>query len=117
MKHSNSFRAPFLVALLVCASFACLAAGTPVSANLLLQLDAASQTALHKAAQLPPLSHSRSLDRWLDSSTNGLMAIQPWAGGRPVFRTDGTEAFVRFDGKDDYLSLSLLIPLWMRGMS
>jgi len=109
MKHPNSFRSSIFAALLAGLSligFTAIAAELSVKDGLFLHLDAANQAALHKTAQLSPLGNSRSLDRWLDSSGSGLFAVQPWLGGRPVFRTDGTEAFVRFDGKDDYLSLS-----------
>lgn len=83
-----------------------IAAADLPSDGLFLQLDAASQVALHRARELPPLGNGRPFDRWLDASPAARQVVQPWAGGRPVFRTDGTEAFVRFDGKDDYLSLS-----------
>ena len=106
MKHSATLRASLLGAFIVCASFPSLAADMPVKENLFLQLDAANQVSLHKGDGLPPLANGRSLDRWLDESGGRRVAVQPWAGGRPIFRTDGTEAFVRFDGKDDYLSLS-----------
>ena len=95
-----------LLALAVLCSSA-FAAELPVKDGLLLHLDAASQPALRKSAELPPLSNGRPLDRWLDSSARALVAAQPLATSRPVFRADDAEAFVRFDGKDDCLALSL----------
>ena len=95
-----------LLALAVLCSSA-FAAELPVKDGLLLHLDAASQPALRKSAELPPLSNGRPLDRWLDSSARALVAAQPLATSRPVFRADEAEAFVRFDGKDDSLALSL----------
>jgi len=106
MKHSNSFRSAILAAIIVGTSFASAAAELPVKESLFLHLDAANQTVLHKAAELTPLGNGRSLDRWLDSSTGALVVVQTSAVGRPIFRTDGVEAFARFDGKDDYLSVS-----------
>jgi hypothetical protein len=88
------------------ATFLTSAAEVPVKDGLLLQLDAASQFALRNAADLPPMANGRPLDRWLDSSGGSFFAAQPSAAGRPVFRADDSEAFVRFDGKDDFLSIS-----------
>ena len=83
----------------------CSAAEWPVKDGLWLHLDAVGQPALRKSAGLPPLANGRPLDRWLDASGGTLFAAQPWAAGRPVFRADDAEAFVRFDGKDDFLSV------------
>jgi putative heme-binding domain-containing protein len=93
-----------LFAFLV-AAFAINAAELSVKDGLLLHLDAANQTALRKAAELPPVSNGRPLERWLDASGRALAAAQPLAASRPVFRADDAEAFVRFDGKDDYLAI------------
>ncbi len=93
--------------ILALSSWLASAADVPVQDGLLLHLDAANQNALRKAAELPPVSDGRPLDRWLDSSARALLATQPLAASRPVFRADGAEAFVRFDGKDDSLALSV----------
>ena len=82
------------------------AAELPVRDGLLLHLDATSQPALRQSAGLPPVSNGRALDRWLDSSGGSLFAVQPGAVTRPTFRADDAEAFVRFDGKDDFLAIS-----------
>jgi len=74
--------------------------------GLLLHLDAANQAVLRKSAGLPPVTNGRPLDRWLDSSGGALVALQTAATSRPVFRTEDAEAFVRFDGKDDYLAIA-----------
>ena len=87
MKHSATLRASLLGALIVCASFPSLAADMPVKENLFFQLDAANQVSLHKGDGLPPLANGRSLDRWLDESGGRRVAVQPWAGGRPIFLT------------------------------
>lgn len=85
---------------------ACSGAATFPEQGLFLSLDAAQQPALRHAAQLPPLGNGRALDRWLSSSGASPAAIQPWQSGRPLFRSDDSEAFVRFDGKDDFLMVS-----------
>ena len=97
-------KSTFHLALLFVATL-CSAAEWPVKDGLWLHLDAVGQPALRKSAGLPPLANGRPLDRWLDASGGTLFAAQPWAAGRPVFRADDGEAFVRFDGKDDFLSV------------
>jgi putative heme-binding domain-containing protein len=92
------------------------AAELPVKDGLLLHLDAASQRTLRQFAGLPGIGNSSPVDRWLDegwrpsSSSrpfNGARFVsQPFATSRPVYRADDQEAFVRFDGKDDFLSFS-----------
>ena len=94
-------KAPF-VAFALSASLA-FAAEAPVKDGLLLHLDAASQSAARQSAGLPAIGNGRPLDRWLDSSGGPLVATQPAAVARPVYRADEREAFVRFDGKDDVL--------------
>lgn len=96
-------RLRFLLPLLPALTFG---ADVPVKDGLLLHLDAASQPRLRASAVLPPIANGSPLDRWLNSSDGPLFAVQPWGAGRPVFRSDGTEAFARFDGKDDFLSVT-----------
>lgn len=80
----------------------------PVKDGLLLHLDAAHQGALRQTAGLPSIGNSSPVDRWIDESGGGgaRFVSQPSASSRPVLRADDQEAFVRFDGKDDFLSLS-----------
>jgi putative heme-binding domain-containing protein len=85
-----------------------LAAELPVRDGLILHFDAAAQAALRQRAGLPFLGRQQPMDLMLDgSSTNSLAraAHQVIPDARPVFVTDGTSAFLRFDGKDDFLSL------------
>jgi glucose/arabinose dehydrogenase len=100
----RSMKAMLLALAVLCP--AAFAANLPVEDGLFLHLDAAAQPALHAQAALPPPGNGRPLDRWLDASPAARHVVQPRAGGRPVLRSDGTGAFVRFDGRDDYLSLS-----------
>lgn len=85
-------------------------AEVPIQNGLIWNLDAAEQASLRRASKLPELPNGRSLDRWLDGSPSRRMAVQHSAAARPVFRTDGSEAWVRFDGKDDALSSSVMHP-------
>ncbi len=78
----------------------------PVTNGLWLYLDAAREPSARTAAGLPPVANGRPMERWLSGDGGGVSVVQPWAAGRPVYRNDETEAFVRFDGKDDYLSLT-----------
>ncbi|MHA3771017.1 ThuA domain-containing protein [Verrucomicrobiota bacterium sgz303538] len=81
-------------------------ADLPVTDGLILHLDASTQNVARQKASLSPLANARPLDRWLDATGGTLVAVQPSAAARPVFRSGEAEAFVRFDGKDDFLSLS-----------
>lgn len=81
-------------------------AAVPVKEGLVLNLDAADQTGVRQRSSLAPALNLRPLDQWLDSSGSGLAAVQQAAGSRPVFHADGTEAFVSFDGKDDFLPIT-----------
>ncbi len=81
------------------------AAGAPVRDGLWLYLDAARETGARQAAALPSIGNGSPVDRWQNLVVGEAGVVQSWAPSRPVFRRDETEAFVRFDGKDDYLSL------------
>jgi hypothetical protein len=88
-------------------SFIVLPAGAEkpaVENGLVLHLDAATQPAVRQAGALPPVGNRQPVDVWLGTSPAGREATQPVAERRPVFMTDGTAAFVRFDGKDDFLA-------------
>src|SRR5688572_26244327 len=98
-------KAAFLIVLALSTSLTH-AAEPPVKDGLLLHLNAASQRSLRQAAGLPGIGNSSPVDRWLDESGGARFLTQPFATSRPVFRADDQEAFIRFDGKDDFLSLS-----------
>ena len=65
-------------------------------------LDAAAQTAGRAARKLPP--NFAELEVWLDGSGNRYDVRQPVLDARPRFISSAGAAFVRFDGKDDFLS-------------
>ena len=78
----------------------------PVRNGLVLWLDASAQKTLRQAAAMPALGTLQHADTWLDSSDAGYQAVQPVAGGRPVFMQAENAAFFRLDGKDDFLALA-----------
>lgn len=73
-----------------------------------LHLDAAAQRELRNQSALPPLGPDRAVDMILAPMADGSTAAlqSPIVAHRPVFHTDGTVAFLRFDGGDDYLCLA-----------
>ncbi|HKX63340.1 MAG TPA: hypothetical protein VJS65_15890, partial [Verrucomicrobiae bacterium] len=103
---------PFACALiLILTTASASAAETPVRDGLILRLDAAAQTGLRQRVGLPSLGRLQPVDMMLDSAsirTNAFHQFIPEA--RPVFVTDGTTAYVKFDGKDDFLSLAGVRP-------
>ncbi|HEY2951903.1 MAG TPA: hypothetical protein VGK40_04925, partial [Verrucomicrobiae bacterium] len=96
----------FFVLLLLATSLPAGAGELPVTEGLLLRLDAAEQAAARQMAGLPPLSNLGPVDRWLNTATGAPNAFQALATARPVFRALAGEAFVRFDGKDDFMAIS-----------
>lgn len=83
-----------------------LTAAPPVTRSLIVELDAKAQPALRQQASLPPLADGRPLERWINSVPSAPSAIQVTPAARPQIRMDEAEAFVRFDGKEDFLSLT-----------
>ncbi len=82
-----------------------LAAGIPVRDGLVLHFDAAEQSAARQRASLPALTSSAPLDRWVTTAPPESVQSQPLAAARPIFRQAESEAFVSFDGKDDFLPI------------
>ena len=72
----------------------------------MLELDAREQTAARTNVGLTQLTGWRPVDRWLDTSGKKHHALQSLAAPRPAFNTVGDEAFLRFDGRDDFLVVS-----------
>lgn len=95
----------FLLWSAACAA-AALAAEAPVRDGLILWLDAAAQSAVRQSASVPPIGHLQPVDFLLDSSPNSRLAVQPVAERRPILISDGTTAYLKFDGKDDFLLAS-----------
>ncbi len=78
----------------------------PVRDGLVLWLDATEQPALRSKATMRPLSDRQGADVWLDSSPARQAALQPLAERRPQFYGGSEAAFFRFDGKDDFFTLT-----------
>lgn len=98
-------RLPRILSLLFVTSFAS-SADLPVRDGLVWWFDATAQAKQRQAAALPPLLNGQSVDFWLDSSDPQRQAAQSLAERRPTFIGDENAAFLRFDGKDDFLALA-----------
>ncbi len=73
----------------------------PVKDGVEWWLDATRQVAAREARKLP--APGGTLDVWLDGSGRGRNAVQRSAGSQPRWQQTAGGAFVRFDGKDDWL--------------
>lgn len=71
----------------------------PVRDGLILHFDLAAQAGAREAASLPPIGNGSAVDLLLDGSGAHRDAHQPAVGLRPVFITDGSAAYARFDGR------------------
>ena len=80
----------------------------PTEKGLELWFDATRQTAARAARKLPPLKDHSLVDALLDGSGQQRDLTQRVAEAQPRFRVSGTNAFVRFDGKDDFLAAANL---------
>lgn len=80
-----------------------LAADLPVADGLIFHLDARAQREARSAAGLPPIGNLQPADYILDSSTNHAFSFQAGAEHRPLFIADDQAAYLKFDGKDDFL--------------
>lgn len=78
----------------------------PIRDGLVLWLDATSQPALRSEASMQPLSNRQGVDAWIDSSPARRIAMQPLPERRPQFFGGPEAAFFRFDGKDDFFTLT-----------
>ena len=87
--------------LILLATLPCSAAPAPY-----LHVNAAAQVALRNKAALPPLAPGQTVDIALGTRGEEVVALtSPIVAQRPVFRTDGSTAFLRFDGENDFLSV------------
>src|SRR5688572_10766895 len=98
-------RVQWMIAALALAT-AAHAAEPPVRDGLVLWFDASGQRSARQAAALPPLGNGQPVDILLDQAGRGRQALQHSPERRPKFISDGTTAFLAFDGKDDFLAVS-----------
>ena len=77
----------------------------PVKDDVLLWLDAARQPAAREARKLNPAGGP--LEVWLDGSGAGHHVAQHVRDSMPVWQKAAGGAFVRFDGKDDWLATNM----------
>ena len=98
---------PLLPALLLFASASAFALEPwadeklPLKEGVELWLDAARQMAAREARKLP--APAGALDVWFDGSGRGRHVVQRVADAQPRWVRSAGGAFVRFDGKDDWL--------------
>jgi len=100
---NNVFRS--LCVLLLLAPL-CRAAEPPVRDGLWLWLDASEQRAAGQSASLPGVANLQPVDLLLDISGHRRHVSQLAPDRRPIFHSDGEVAFLKFDGKDDFLSVA-----------
>ncbi len=79
------------------------AAEPPVRDGLWLWLDASAQRAARQSASFPGTGHLQPIDFLLDTSGHQRRARQLGPENRPLFHSDGEAAFIKFDGKNDFL--------------
>ena len=99
MKRCGFFSLYLLVAVAACAD------DLPRN-GLALWMDASTQAAARKAASLPPIGNLQPVDFLLDNSSNAPNATQIVAEKRAILISDGETACLKFDGKDDFLSVT-----------
>src|ERR1043166_6897257 len=75
----------------------------PVKDGLFFHFDAGAQKEARAGAALPPMGNLQPADIALDSSSNHWVSFQAVAERRPVYVSDGEAAYLKFDGKDDFL--------------
>lgn len=80
----------------------------PTDKGLELWLDATRQSAARVARKLPALNNNSLVDALLDGSGQQRDLVQRVADAQPKFKTAGASAFLRFDGKDDFLAVANL---------
>ncbi|KAF0177399.1 MAG: Heme-binding protein [Limisphaerales bacterium] len=80
----------------------------PTDKGLELWLDASKQSVARQVRKLPALKDSARVDVLLDGSGQQRDLAQRVADAQPKFRVVGTNAFLRFDGKDDFLAAANL---------
>src|ERR1043166_4226832 len=78
-----------------------------VTHDLELWFDASAENAARLALKLPPLNPGREFDLWHDASGKARHASQRVKESRPQLRRSSGSFFVRFDGKNDFLSAGL----------
>ena len=83
-----------------------MAAELPVRDGLILQLEASAQAGARQSASLPPLRSFGPVDFLLDGSGGQREVMQLVPERRPIFFSDANAAYLKFDGKDDFLALS-----------
>ena len=79
----------------------------PIVDGLLIHSDAGLQTRIRAAAGLPLIGNLQPVDYLFANSNNPSFFTQTSPDRRPTLVFNGESAFLKFDGKDDYLNYSL----------
>ncbi len=80
----------------------------PTDKGLELWFEATKQTAARQARKLPAMNDNSLVDVLLDGSGQQRDLTQRVADAQPKFKSAGASAFLRFDGKDDFLAAANL---------
>lgn len=75
------------------------------STSLILHVSARDQRTLRQQASLSPIQNGQAIDLLLDGANNKRIAKQPLAERRPLMVSGEEEAFLTFDGRDDFLTI------------
>jgi len=116
MKHFVRLLTP-VFCILLCRSGTALGveawadAKLPIKDGLELWFDASRVAEARQAAGFSVLRSGNGLDHWQDASGRGHFLFQPVREARPQLRRLAGSAFVRFDGKDDFLFGDLRPPV------
>ena len=98
-------RVTFFAAGLGGVPFGAAAEDLPAQDHLLSHLDATLEDTRRQQSAMPPLRPGQGIDLLHHSVGGQGHFVQPIAERRPALVTDGSAAFWRFDGKDDFLFL------------
>jgi len=97
------------LAILLC-TVATFVTEAQLPAGFVLHFEPAKQTGARSEANLPAIGNGQPVDLLLDGSTGKRLATQPIPDRRPIFVFDGASAYLKFDGKDDFLALQGVVP-------
>src|SRR5687768_5905348 len=74
----------------------------------ILHFDVSQQREGRSSRGLPGIGNTQPVDLLVDSSDQKRLAMQGAPERRPIFVTDGSSAYLKFDGKEDYLAVQSL---------
>lgn len=94
---------------LLLGTYATVSAGElPIRDGLIMHAEAAAQPSARRRADLPPIGNLQPVDFLIADSSNKVLFSQPSPERRPMLVSDGESAYLKFDGKDDFLGYQAL---------